>query len=72
MTKRVVGINPDFADHDEIDTEALDAVTEFEQGTISFEELKVMVGYESAKAIQSKIHGDGSRADNLFDDPEDF
>ena len=72
MTKIVLGINQDFADFDEIDQEALEAVAEFEQGTMTFEELRAMVGYEQAVEIQNKIHGEESEISILFDNPEDF
>lgn len=69
--KKVTGINPDFADFDELDPDALSAVTEFEDGQISFDELKALVGFETATAIREKCYGaDGP--ESLFDDPESF
>ena len=72
MTKKITGINPDFADFDEIDEEALYIIEEFEQGMVSFEELKQMVGHETARTIQDRVHGSDGNLDDLFDDPEDF
>lgn len=71
--KTVTGINPDFADFDEIDIDAEDLIIEFEQGTATFEELRNAVGTEMARAIQERVHGDdGYNPDELFDNPQDF
>lgn len=69
--KKITGINPDFADYDELDGDALDAVEEFQQGLLTYEELKVLVGLEAARAIKEKRYGPDD-PEALFDNPEDF
>lgn len=69
--KKIVGINPDFADFDELDADALDAVEEFQQGFLTFEELKTLVGPEAAQAIKEQRYGPDDIG-ALFDDPEDY
>ena len=68
MTKKITGINPDFADYDELDQDALDAVEEFADGQITFDELKALVGSETAAAIRE--HQNEFDPDSFFDDPE--
>lgn len=69
--KKVTGINPDFADYDELDRDALDAVDEFHQGMLSFDELKVLVGSDTANAIKEQRYGPDD-PEALFDNPEDL
>lgn len=64
------GVNPDYADFDEIDTDVEDAILEFESGTLTFDELKALVGPEAAQSLAEK-HADYDPY-ALFDDPEDF
>lgn len=64
------GVNPDFADFDEIDEDAAEAFEEFEAGNLSFHEFKSLVGPEAAASYAEKYHG--GDPDDLFDDPEDF
>lgn len=71
LMKKIVGINQDFSDYDELDIDALDAVEEFQNGTLSFEELKNLVGHEAAQAIKEERYGPDD-LDALFDNPEDF
>lgn len=73
MSKKIVGVNPDFADYDEIDFDAEDLIIEFEQGTVSFDELKNIVGYDAARTIQERVHGepDMNNPDSFFDNPYD-
>lgn len=67
---RVVrGVNPDFADFDEIDQDALDAIEEFDQGTITLEDLRHLIGPEAARARAEMRY---ELPDALFDDPEDL
>lgn len=66
--KRITGVNPDFADWDELDQDALDAVEEFADGAITFDELKNLIGPEAAAAI--KEQQDESDPERFFDDPE--
>lgn len=68
--KRITGINPDFADHDELDSDALDAIEEFEQGTLTFDELRTLVGPETASAIKEQQYGSDTDPDAFFDNPE--
>lgn len=71
MTKKIMGINPDYADFDEIDFDVEDLIFEYEQGTVGFDELRDMVGSDTARTIQERVHGDAD-ADSLFDDPTRF
>lgn len=66
--KRITGINQDFADWDELDQDALDAVEEFTDGTITFDELKNLIGPEAAAAV--KEQHDETDPERFFDDPE--
>lgn len=68
--KKITGINPDFADADELDQDALDAVEEFTEGQITFDELKAMIGPEAASAIKEQ-HNEYD-PDRYFDNPESF
>jgi len=70
--KKITGINPDFADYDELDDDALDAVEEFQQGVLTFEELKVLVGPETAQSIKEMKYGIEDDPEALFDNPESF
>ena len=69
--KKITGINPDFADYDELDDDALDAVEEFQNGMLTYDELKNLVGPEAAQAIKEQRYGPDD-PDALFDNPEDF
>jgi len=71
LMKKITGINPDFADYDELDADAIDAVEEFHQGLLSFDELKNLVGIEAAQAIKEQRYGPDD-PDALFDNPEDY
>lgn len=71
--KRVNGVNPDYADYDELDQDALDIVEEFYDGSVTYAELKAIVGAEHAEAILAQMDGaDGSDPEKFFDNPEDF
>lgn len=76
--KIVRGLNPDFADFDEIDVDIEEAYEEFKNGRISYDQLKANVGPEAAQAHADRIHGMDDSADDhydidsLFDDPEDL
>ncbi len=61
------GVNPDFADFDEIDEDAECAVQEFQMGTITLDELKALVGPEAAQSLADK-----NDEYDFFDNPEDF
>lgn len=69
--KKVTGINPDFADFDELDADAIDAVEEFHQGLLTYEELKNLVGPEAAQAIKEEHYGPDD-PEAFFDNPENF
>ena len=71
MTKKVTPVNPDYADFDEIDSDAEDIIAEYRQGRVSFDELKSAIGYEAARQIQDDVYGEEGIED-LFDNPEDF
>lgn len=68
--KKITGINPEYADFDELDQDALDAVEEFSDGQISYDELKNLIGTETAAAIRE--HMGEHDPDRYFDDPESF
>ncbi len=68
--KKITGINPDFADSDELDSAALDAVEEFTEGQITYGELKTLIGPEAASAIKEQ-QGEYD-PDRFFDNPESF
>lgn len=72
--KKVGGVNADYADFDELDFDAFDALEEFGCGQITFEELKAIVGPEAALAARRRMYADDDENDffGLFDDPEDF
>ena len=64
---RVVrGVNPIFADYDEIDQDALEALDEFDNGLITMDELRHLVGPEAVRA-RAEIRYEG-----LLDDPENL
>lgn len=56
--KVVRGINPDFADFDEIDQDALDIIESYGQGLVTFEELALLVGPEQAVFMRIKMYGE--------------
>lgn len=67
---RVVrGVNPDFADFDEVDPDALEALDEFDIGMITLDELRHLIGPEAARARAEMRY---EHPDSLFDDPEDL
>lgn len=65
------GINPEFADYDELDDEALDAIEEFQDGSLTVWQLQALIGPEAAQAMAKKVN-QASDPDSFFDDPEDF
>jgi hypothetical protein len=52
-----VAPNPDYADFDEIDPDAIGAEDSYMQGTLSFDELATLVGPEEASAMKMRRHG---------------
>lgn len=62
------GLNPEYADFDEIDVDAAEAYDEFDAGNLTFEEFKSLVGPEAAASYVEQYH----TPDSLFDNPEDF
>ncbi len=66
------GVNPDFSDFDEIDIDAEDAITEFENGTISLEELKHHIGPEAVERFLEDHEDQEGDFESLFDDPENY
>jgi len=74
MTKKIVGVNPEYADHDEIDYDVEDLIAEFEHGVVTFDELKCIVGTETARSVQNRVHGEGDPSDpeTYFDDPSAY
>lgn len=67
--KIIRGINPDYADWDEIDEDAAGAYEEFDAGILTYEEFKTLVGPEAAAAYVETLGEDHAP---LFDNPEDF
>jgi hypothetical protein len=67
--KIVNGVNPDYADFDEIDVDALDALDEFDRGMVTLDELRQLIGPEAARARAQLRYED---PESLFDDPEQF
>lgn len=65
------GLNPDFADYDEVDIDVAEAYGDFDAGNITFEQFKAEVGPEAAASYAEKYAEDDAFGD-LFDDPEDF
>ena len=65
------GINQDFSDFDELDDDALDAIEEFQDGSLTIKELQALIGPEAAQAIQDRFNADVD-IDSLFDNPEDY
>lgn len=63
------GVNPDFADFDEVDPDALEALDEFDRGRITLDELRHLIGPEAARARTEMRY---EHPDSLFDDPEDL
>jgi len=70
VMKIISGINQDFADFDELDADALDAVAEFANGQVTFEELKNLVGVSAAEVVKAAHFGDDNDPERFFDDPE--
>ena len=64
--KKIIGINPDYMHFDEQDV--LDASEEFAEGHITYDELKSMIGVETAAAIRE--HQSAHDPDRYFDNPE--
>jgi hypothetical protein len=63
------GVNPDFADFDEIDTDAAEALEEFDQGVITLDELRHLIGPDAARARAQIRYED---PESFFDDPGQF
>lgn len=63
----------DFADQVELelDIDTLDAVDEYTQGILSFDELKDLVGQEAAQSIRILSNQDHDPS-TYFDDPENY
>ena len=67
------GINPDFADFDEVDLDTAELIEEFGYGVYSFEELVGLLGREEAERLAAQLDAaDEEHVDRLFDDPDDF
>ena len=63
------GVNPDYADFDEIDMDAAEAFDEFDAGNLSLDELKTLVGPEAASSYVEQYQDE---AGQMLDNPEDF
>jgi hypothetical protein len=66
--KVINGVNPDYADFDELDDSVAEAFDEFDAGVLSFEELKIQVGQDAAQAFAESREGD--EFSSMFDNPE--
>lgn len=63
----------DFADFDEMDIDALEALEGFGNGTYSFAELAQLVGQEEAERLSALCYTqETDDIDSLFDDPTSF
>lgn len=60
------------SDLENTDVEILDAVTDYDDGLLSFEELKSLMGTDAAEAAHQQLYGDSGSIDDLFDDPQAF
>ncbi len=72
--KVVSGVNPDYADFDEIDPDAVGAEDSYMQGDMSFDELASLVGTEEANAMKTRRYGSYEEDPSiryLLDDIED-
>ena len=61
----------DFDDFDELDLDVLDVLDECSQEIISIEDLKDLLGTESANAI-IRASASGRYKESVFDDPENY
>lgn len=48
------GINPDFADADEIDQDALDALHDFDNDLITLDDLASQIGRDAARVVADR------------------
>ena len=71
IVKVLSGINPCWADFDEIDEDALDMMSGYERGDVTFAELVSLVGREQAEEARRQIYGTSGDED-LFDNPEEL
>jgi len=55
--KRIIGINQDFADFDELDEDALGAEGAYREGLLTFDELAALIGLDEAKEVQDRKYG---------------
>lgn len=55
--KRRVGINPDYADYDELDADAVGAEMAYREGLLTFDELSALIGLDDAKVVQERKYG---------------
>lgn len=67
------GLIPDFADYDEIDQDVLDAVSDFDNGVIGFDELKREIGEDAAYEVRSRSSEEEVPDHwDLLDNPDDL
>jgi hypothetical protein len=66
------GVNPDYADYDEMDQDALDAIEEYDQGYLTYDELRAQIGPEAAAELRDRFRETDPYFGDLLDDPEDF
>lgn len=57
---------------EDTDVEILDAVNDYDDGLLSYEELKTLMGVDAAAAAHQQLYGDSGSLDDLFDDPQAF
>ena len=65
------GLNPDYADFDEIDEDVTDLIDGWYNGQVTPEELRAVLGREAALAYLEEANVDG-QCWGIFDDPEDI
>lgn len=57
---------------EDTDIEILDAVNDYDDGLLTFSELKMLMGADAAEAAHQQLYGDSGSIDDLFDDPQAF
>lgn len=55
--KRIQGINPDFADYDELEEDAIGAEVAYREGIMTFDELSALIGFDGARVAQERKYG---------------
>ena len=72
--KRIQGMNPDYADYDELEDDAIGAERAYCEGIMTFDELSALIGADGAKAAQERKYGQDQTDPNVdtFDALDDW